>query len=465
MGRLRTRNTSHVNNRLSNAAFFSSIHRARVTDVHVERGTVDVVFDGTPYSREVLMPLMGLSYPPVATSSGTSETAESEATDEDEASARARAVSTSWGRYIPQRGDMLLVGFDSNGAVYSLGYHAVFYEGFKYQESLMADTGGIGWGEDSGKKLQPGDWDFKSSRGSALYLGDKAKVSSGPHSLLLDKNSGDATLTSGLVQDVYGESGLRRKGDARRYVLPTDAAEAYIFSLIPGNVTKTAQESLDVVSYTTLLGTATELSRIHHGEVIDDLTKTPMVPALNASLAPLALLTGSGVRMLHSVKDSTGLVDYYISAIDNLGNYGVSATLATGFVWSTPLATWQITNLNTTHTSTGTYSLTSPSVSITGATSLALAGASISAVGTGTIALTAPSISATGTVSLGSTGGMPLFKADPAFFVAWSAYFTAAAAAWNGLNVMLPNPLFATAGAAATALAALGTPTTLVTAM
>jgi hypothetical protein len=454
-----------MKNRAFNAAFFSSIHRARVTDVHIEKGTVDVLFDGVPYTREVLIPLLGLSYPPISTSSGTTETAETEEVAETESEARLRAISTSWGRYIPQKGDMLLVGFDTNGEAYSLGYHAVFYQGFQYQDSLMADRGGIGWGQDSGKNLQPGDWDFKSSRMGALYLGDKAKLSSGPHSLLLDKTSGDATLTSGLVQDVYGESSIRRKGDARRFLLPTDGNETYIFSIIPGNNTKTAQESLDAAKYSTLLGVEVELSRIHHGEVIDELTKTPMVPALNASLAPLALLTGTGVRMLHSVKDPTGTIDYYISAVDDLGNYGVSAPLATGFVWSTPLAVWQITNLNTTHTSTGTYSLTANSLSLTSTTSLALSGATLTAVGSTSVSLTAPTIDALGTVSLGATGGSPVLKADPAFAAAWSTYFTGAAAAWTALNTLMPNPAFTAAGAAATALAALCQPTTLVTAM
>lgn len=462
MGRARTRPNVHAEKREMDATFFSRIHRARVTDVHLEKGTVDVVFDGAPYQREVLIPLLGLSYAPRSTSDGTTETAETTPVPDLD---RERAKSTSWGRYIPQKGDMLIVGFDPRGQIFSLGYHAVFYGGFAYADSVYADSGGIGWGEESGKKLQPGDWDFKSSRNSSIYLGDKAQVSSGPHSILLDKTSGDVTITSGLVQDAYGESSERRKGDARRFVLPTDSAETYIPSIIPGNVSKTAQESLDKACYTTLLGVTTELSRIHQGEVIDELTKTPMVPSLNPSLAPLALLTGTGVRMLHSVKDTTGLIDLYISAVDDMGNYGVSAPTATGFVWLTPLSTWQITNSTTTHTSTTSYSLTSNSVTITGESTISLSGASITVSGSTSVSVTAPTISATGTVTLGATGGAPLLKAGSEFLTAWSAYFTGAAAAWGALNALMPNPAFTTAQTAATALAALASPTTLVTAM
>jgi hypothetical protein len=169
--------------------------------------------------------------------------------------------------------------------------------------------------------------------------------------------------------------------------------------------------------------------------------------------------------MLHSVKDTTGLIDLYISAVDDMGNYGVSAPTATGFVWLTPLSTWQITNSTTTHTSTTSYSLTSNSVTITGESTISLSGASITVSGSTSVSVTAPTISATGTVTLGATGGAPLLKAGSEFLTAWSAYFTGAAAAWGALNALMPNPAFTTAQTAATALAALASPTTLVTAM
>lgn len=448
MGRTRTNKSSAQQAKEANSSFFSAIHRCRVSAVHIDRGTVEVVFDGFLYSKEVTFPLLGLSYPPQKDPTDTTH-----------------VQATSWGRYIPQEGDMILVGFSTTGDPFALGYSALFYEGFKYQDDANEATGGIGWGEASGKRMQAGDWDFKSSRGCAFYMGDKVKLNSGPHSIVIDKTMGDLTTTSGLIQDSYGEAGARRKGDARRYLLPTDAAETYVFSLIPGNNTKTAQESYDIVSYGSLTGLPIELTRIHHGEVIDETTKTVMVPAINTSLKPLVLLTGTSVRMLHSVKDPSGMTDFYVSAIDDLGNYGVSANTALGFQWMTPAATWQIDNLNTIHNSTGTYSLTSPAITLTGATSITLTGGTISVTGSTSVTVTAPSISAIGTVVLGATGGLPLVKATPQLLAAWSTYFTAAAAAWNAVVALLPA--VAPAATAATALASLlsSSATTTTTAM
>jgi hypothetical protein len=442
MGRIRTNKSSVQQAREANDAFFNAVHRGRVHAVHIDKGTVEVVFDGFLYSREVTFPLLGLSYPP-------------KKSDEDTTNVQA----TSWGRYIPQEGDMLLIGFSTTGEAFALGYSAIFYEGFKYQDDVNAAIGGIGWGESAGKRLQPGDWDFKSANGCFLYMGDKVKLSSGPHSIYLDQTMGDITTTSGLVQDSYGEASTRRKGDARRYKVPTDAAETYIFSIIPANSGKTAQESYDSVCYSLAGGIPIEMSRIHQGEVIDDLTMTPMVPALNTSLKPLTLMVGTGVRMLHSVKDPSGMTDFYISAIDDLGNYGVSAPTAVGFQWMTPAATWQINNLTTTYTSTATYSLTSPAITLTGATSITLSGGTLSLTGTTSATITAPTISALGTVILGTTGGLPVAKLSPAFIGFWTAYFTAAAAAWAKLAAEATIPASAasctTAGTAAGAMVSL----------
>ncbi len=435
MGRLITKKNYNQVREAQHKSYFAGIHRGRVEAVHIDKGTVEVRMDGLPSIREVTIPLLGLSLPYQK--------------DKDD---KTYMTNSSWGRYIPQEGDMLLIGFNSNGEAYALGYHAVFYQGMKYLDDQRVDKGGIGWGESSGKSLKPGDWDFKSSRGCSFYMGYDAKLGSGPHSIALNKTQGDVTLTSGLVQTKYGEASTCRKGDARRFLTPVDPQETYIFSIIPGNSPKKAQESYDVVKYGSLVGLPIELSRIHHGEVVDETTMTAMVPAINTSLKPLVLMVGTGVRMLHSVKDPSGMTDFYISAIDDLGNYGVSATVATGFQWMTPAATWQINNLTTTHTSTATYSLTSPAITLTGATSITLTGGSITVSGSTSIAMTAPTISALGMVTLGATGGLPVAKLSPAFLTAWAAYFAAAATAWTALNAIVPGPP-AAASAAATALA------------
>lgn len=458
-----------------NRSFFSSIHRVRVTDVHLEKGTVSVSFESLPYEREVVIPLLGLSMPLAAS-----------ATD------KTYQLKTSWGRYIPQVGDLLLVGFDANGACYSLGYHAVFYEGFKQIDDERESRGGIGWGEGSGKTLAPGDWDFKSSRNSSLYMGDKAKIASGPHSIVLDKTDGTVTTTSSLVQEKYGVGGQVRRGGARRALTPVSPTETYLFSLLPGNQLNPAQESSDVVSYGTLVGQV-EVSRIAQGEVIDEDTKTPMVPAISPTLAPLRQLVGPSVRHLRSSKDPTGLVNLWVEAVDSLGNYGVSAPTATAFQWVSPLAVWNVLNLSTAFVSSSAYSVTSPTITLTGAaslaltggvvsvtgmtsasfvapvmtlagaTSLAMTGGAASLAGTVSLLLSAPIVSLSGNVSIATLGGLPLVLLTPALAAAWATYFTGAAAAWTALNGALPNPAFTTASAAAAAMAGLLTPTTQMT--
>jgi hypothetical protein len=421
MGRLITKKNYNQIREAQHQSYFSGIHRARVEAVHIDKGTVEVRMDGLPSIQEVTIPLLGLSLP--YPKDGNDKT---------------YMTSSSWGRYIPQVGDMLLIGFNSNGTAYALGYHAVFYQGMKYLDDQREAKGGIGWGEASGKKLKEGDWDFKSARGCSFYMGYDAKLASGSHSIEINKTQGNVTLTSALVQDRYGEAGVSRKGQAKRFLTPVDPAETDIFSIIPGNSPKIAQESYDVVSYGTVLGVPIELSRIHHGEVVDETTKTVMVPAINTSLKPLVLMVGTGIRMLHSVKDPGGATDFYISAIDDLGNYGVSAPTAVGFQWMTPAATWQIDNLNTIQNSTGTYSLTSPAITLTGETSITLSGGTLSFTGTTSATITAPTISALGTVILGATGGLPLVKATPQLLVAWAAYFAGAATAWTALATVVP---------------------------
>lgn len=469
-----SRSTTQIRREL-NRSFFSGIHRAKVTDVHIQKGTVSVEFESLPYVRDVVIPLLGLSLPSPASATDTTY-----------------QLKTSWGRYIPQVGDIILVGFDTNGECYSIGYHAVFYERFKQIDDEREPRGGIGWDEGSGKKLAPGDWDFKSSRNSSLYLGDKVKLASGPHSILIDKPNGRISTTSSLIQENYGSGGQIRRGGASRTLTPVSPTETYLFSLLPGNQLNPAQESLDVVKYGTLAGQI-EVSRIAQGEVIDEDTKTPMVPAISPTLAPLRQLVGPAVRHLRSSKDPTGLINLWVEAVDSLGNYGVSAPTATAFQWVTPLSVWNVLNLSTAFVSSSAYSVTSPTITLTGAaslaltggvvsvsgltsasfvapvmtlagaTSLAMTGGATSLAGTVSLLLSAPIVSLSGNVSIATLGGLPLVLLTPALAAAWSTYFTGAAAAWTALNGALPNPAFTAASSAAAALVGLLTPTTQMT--
>lgn len=344
MGSLSVGENYNLYKKKQHDSFFSSIHRARVTDVHIDKGTVSVLFERMPYSREVTIPLLGFSVPP----------------------GDKTGMTASWGRYIPQVGDMLVVGFDSNGECFALNYHAVYYNVLTMLDNDREARGGIGWGDASGKKIKPGDWDFKSSRGCSFYLGDKAQISSGPYSIILNKSTGDLTLKGQLLIDTYGEASSSRCGAVRRKLLPTDSSETYIPD--PTNPTRTLQEWTNVVrAGSPVKPDGIELARYQMGEVISEVAFIPLVPATD--IPALALLTGTGGRHYRSSKDPSGEVSLYDELVDDLGNYGVSAPTAIAFQWVTPTATWSITNKDTLVTSSTSFLVVSPSIILQAATS------------------------------------------------------------------------------------------------
>jgi len=466
MGRPQTRN-NFLERQNKHEDFMNRIHRATVTDVHINKGTISVVIESFPYAREVLMPLVGLSMPPGGPGNAVND------------------GILSWGRYVPQTGDMVLVGFGTDGTCYSLGYHAVYYKGMDFVDEGKESRGGTGWGEASDRRMKPGYWDFRSSENCTLFLGNTAKVTSGPHSITLNKDTGDITTNTGLIVERYGEASEVRKGDARRFLLPTDSSETYIVSTATPDRTiaqNSAQESTDTVKFGTLAGVPIEVTKVSHGEVVDDLTKTAMIPSTY-----IPFLAGTQVRSLEAVKDPAGATDLYLRLVDNLGNFGVSALTATAFQWVTPLAAWNISNLSTTIVSTANISLTATTdISLSATTSVNLtAGGSLTELATGAITRTGSAITDTATagainssstlaynltagatmtltaplinlLGLVTAGGTPLIKLTPDIAAAWGAYYVAAAAAWTALSanpVVSPDPattaIFTTAAAAA----------------
>lgn len=351
MGRLRTKPSRFSQLNAMNQSFFSHIHRARVIDTYVANGTVNAMIEGTDVVLTVYAPLLALSLPPKQSDTDTSN-----------------GGKAAWAKYIPQVGDLLLIGFDTNGEPYSLGYHAVYYKGFDTKDYAAESSGGIGWGEASGIRLEPGDFDFYSKRNSRMMLTDKATFASGPHVLTLNQSKGDATLTSTLSIVQYGEASEHRQGGVRRFLLPTDSEETDIYGIF-GSI---AQESTDVVKRGMVGTPGIEMCRTSLGEVIDELTFLPMVPVV--TYPDLNTMTGTGTRIFRSVKDPSGATELYSELVDDLGNYGVSAMSALGFQWFTPAATWTTLNAITDWTTSGMYTLT-----VGGDLSMTAANASITA--------------------------------------------------------------------------------------
>jgi len=328
-------------------ALFRAIHKARVTVVNVEAGTVQVQLEKVPYTTEATMPLLGMSLPP-------SQTSTREPGFKD----------SSWGRYIPQVGDILLVGFGSDGTLHSLGYSALFYRGLDYGEKANEDTGGLNWGETIGKRMKPGDWDFKSARNSNLYLGDRAKLSSGANSITVNKPSSDITIVSPLLIDraVVSES---RFGAVRRRVLPTDSEEKAIYSSMGSQ----AQERTAVVRWNNSTPTGGILTEQSSGDVIED-SATGSAIRLSSQSQP--------VRRYFLANDVSGATVAYEETVDVMGNYEVASTMATNFTWDTVLSSWEISNLSTKIESTSTFEVTCDStMTLTGNGGVVIDGSSI----------------------------------------------------------------------------------------
>jgi len=331
----------------SHNALFRAIHKARVTAVNLELGTVQVQLEKVPYTTEATMPLLGMSLPPSST--GNRE---------------ADFKASSWGRYIPQIGDILLVGFGSDGTLLSLGYSALFYKGLAYKEESSEDTGGLNWGETIGKRMKPGDWDFKSARNSNLYLGDRAKLSSGPNSITVNKPTSDITMTSPLFIEKSAVSEFRF-GAVRRRELPTDPEEKAIMS----SRSTQAQESSTIIRWNNSTPTGGLLVESSMGDVIED------------SVSGSALRTSSQskpVRRYFTANDITGIITAYEESVDSMGNFEVASDLATNFTWDTILSSWEISNLSTKIESTSTIELTSDStMTLTGNGGVVVDGSSI----------------------------------------------------------------------------------------
>lgn len=336
--------SSHVlEHRRLLASYYNSVHRARVNDVNVDQGTCTVsILDAGDFPRRIPIPLLGFSFPP-----------QKNTTDKN-------YLRTSWGVYIPQVNDIVLIAFDAIGLPHCLGYSYNNFPDMRNADDANEERGGIGWADASGKRLRSGDWSFKSSGGSFIYLSDRASFSCGPHAVRMEKSSAvnELTLQSCLIHSRYGDAAEVRAGGVRRFLVPgVDTTERDVY----GTFGTVAQEYTNYVrrgSFTNPTGMQM-MVHLSEGEVIDDLTGIVMVPAVSATCADLLpALVGTGVRSLKLVKDDlSGMVDQYAEIVDNLGNYGVSAKLATGFMWNTPVANWTIQNLITTWNTKLNYDL------------------------------------------------------------------------------------------------------------
>jgi len=390
-------------------------------------------------------------------------------------------LRASWGVYFPQVGDVLKVGFSVSGQAYTLGYDTIDFSVFERFDTATEPTGGIGWGDASGKRLRPGDWSFKSARGCAFYMGDRISLTAGPHSITLDKPQNEVRIQSDLIHQRYGGASESRSGSVKRLLTPVDTSEMPVYDVVFGSV---AQEHTHYVKRATIPFPAGQVMvRTSEGEVVDDLT-AQIVPPATFSPDLAVALTGTGVRILREVMDDAkGVVPMWMELVDNLGNWGMSAKTAIGLQWFTPASTWTVLNNMVSWTTAAKYDLivgADYSVTVGGKMSFTVGGlAEMTAGGVlnltaaaamtlkaASIALAAPSISLGASPCVMSCAGGPLTLDSPLmllgiaaseplikgtmFKAALDGYLTACSLAFTALAGL---PLLAPATAQFTALA------------
>jgi hypothetical protein len=472
-GRINTNpaTSSILEDRRLHREYYSTIHKVQVKDLHLEEGTVGVVFLDGGDPRTIPIPLIGFSAP---TQEGD--------TDKN-------YLRFSWGVYCPQLDDVILVAFDTKGKAHALGYSTVDFRVMKRLDDSTEDRGGIGWGDASGKRLRPGDWSFKSARGCAFYMGDRISLTAGSHSITLDKPRNEVTLQSDLIHQRYGGASESRSGSVKRLLTPVDTSEMPVYDVMFGSV---AQEHTHYVKRATIPFPAGQIMvRTSEGEVVDDLT-AQIVPPATFSPDLAVALTGTGVRILREVMDdASGMVPMWMEMTDNLGNWGVSAKTAVGLQWFTPASTWTVLNTMVNWKTTTTYALDvgiDYSLKVGGKMDFTVAGAWSATAGAtmdltaaaamtlkaASIALAAPSISLGASPCVMSCVGGPLTLDSPlmllgigaseplikgtTFNAALAAYLAASSTAFTALAaipVFLPGTAqFTALAAAATALAA-----------
>lgn len=162
-------------------AFLNRIQRAMIVDIDRSKGTCTVEFDSTPGERS------GVNLPFYV-----------------HASVPGKRSKTAWSRFMPQVGDMVLVGFDSNSIVRIVGYDMLSYETIT---NIQNEEGKFGWND-----LKSGEFDVKSSGGA--YIRGEATgllyLAGGMTSIQLDKKNQEIRKTAPTIKETSNMCSFRR---------------------------------------------------------------------------------------------------------------------------------------------------------------------------------------------------------------------------------------------------------------
>jgi len=171
------------------ADFFTTMHRAIVVSVDAEKGKLTAQFEDTAGQRDNINVPFGFISSPIN-----------------------NRRKSAWSRYIPQEGDIVVLGFDTNHTPRIISYSLISYE---LLSVLNSETGY------QFSTLQPGEWDQRSS-GGAYFRGDRTGLlflSGGLTSISLDKKRFEIRSSAGLEKFSANQS-VWRRGQVKRSLVP-----------------------------------------------------------------------------------------------------------------------------------------------------------------------------------------------------------------------------------------------------
>lgn len=333
-----------VRGALDQPAVLNRTLRAQVSAVNPENGYVLITYESMPSGGKfVTVPPLWMSFPDSA------------------------AGGPAWGRYMPQQSDLVLVSSDYDDSPHIVGYDIVA------GKANVAD-GRVGWpqlldqyqvgksGNDAKRAkfaqftpLNPGEFDFMSSGGAYIYGNNKGRLylAGGAVSIALVKNDLRINQRAQVWNHIADDCDIRF-GQVRRLSVIDQIEKP-----ITGGEDK--KEFNITLKKSIVGGLAPTISTLVVGNItndlgIDEITSTAGMPLRFSYKA----YTDVGVEALHN-------------AIDNMGNWEVSAPLATiGVNFDFSASSW-ITKFNMVDfTALTSYKVTSPSVTYNAVTSFAV---------------------------------------------------------------------------------------------
>lgn len=135
--------------------------------------------------------------------------------------------NSSWQRYMPRKGDRVLVSYSAQNVPYIVG-NALEPGAYEAAVKVLRNIG-----LEELRDLKGGEWDMRSA-GGAYLLGNVAGellMSAGQVLLRLDKRNNDARGMSGLWKFESGPGSFIRLGDVKRNLLPGDFTETDLSSV------------------------------------------------------------------------------------------------------------------------------------------------------------------------------------------------------------------------------------------